>query len=259
MQPAETTDWITLHRVRFPQPLSSIERVFPQAPGALVWRFCPHFDVGEDGLPTRRSAIWGAMGIWPSREAAEASLNHPAAAMPWLSETSASWHCLAVPIAHRGQVNWRGEIEDGTAIRPAPQDPGGPLIVITSAAFNQVTDATLPRIKRFVAGVAEVLDWYGTLPGNLRRAVFYGGHDGREGFTLSLWRSDDAMREAAYNPGRHRSRMDEGRAGLLMDRSSFTRLRAIRSSGDWEGDPFAVLRQGMSTSEIVAMNGGQRG
>lgn len=41
--------------------------------------------------------------------------------------------------------------------------------------------------------------------------------------------------------------MDESRAGMLMDRSFFARLRAIRSSGDWDGDPFAELQQGVST------------
>jgi hypothetical protein len=35
--------------------------------------------------------------------------------------------------------------------------------------------------------------------------------------------------------------MEDSRAGRLMDRSSFTRLRAIRSHGDWDGDPLADL------------------
>jgi hypothetical protein len=240
-------DWITLHRIRFPVPVSVTERSFPTAPGASVWRFCPHQSVGADGLLTRRSDVWGAFGIWPERDAAEAVIDDPATAMPWLSETVAAWHCLAVPIAHRGQVNWRGEVEDGTAIRATAQDPGGAMMIVTTAGFDSVTDEVLPRIKRFIAGVSEVLDWYGTLPSNLRRAVFNGGHDGREGFTLSLWSSDEAMLEAAYHPGRHRARMDDSRAGLLMDRSSFTRLRAVRSHGDWNGDPFAELEEGLLT------------
>jgi hypothetical protein len=80
--------------------------------------------------------------------------------------------------------------------------------------------------------------WYGALPSNLRNDVF-NGPDGREGFTCSLWRSDEAMREAAYRDGRHRTRIGEYNEGMLMDYSSFTRLRALRCHGSWDGDPFA--------------------
>ena len=53
----------------------------------------------------------------------------------------------------------------------------------------------------------------------------------------------EAMREAAYHDGRHRARMEQNRAGLMFDYSSFTRLRALRSHGDWDGDPFAELQE----------------
>jgi len=160
----------------------------------------------------------------------------PGDAIPWLAETAAAWHCLAVPFSHRGQVNWRGHVQEGEAIRPAPADPGGPLIVLTSAGFVSRDAATLPRIKRFVAGVMGVLEAYGTQPANLRRAAYRGSFDGRDGFTMSLWRSDEGMFQSAYQPGTHRDRINEDKAGLLSDRTSFTRLRVLRSWGDWDGD-----------------------
>ena len=64
---------------------------------------------------------------------------------------------------------------------------------------------------------------------------------------VTLWRSDEAMREAAYHDGRHRARMEQNRAGLMFDYSSFTRLRALHSQGDWDGDPFAELHEGAMT------------
>jgi hypothetical protein len=148
----------------------------------------------------------------------------------------AAWHCLSVPVSHRGEVNWRGHLQSGDAVRAAPVDPGGPLIALTSAGFVSRDEAALPRIKRFVAGVVEVLDAYGAQASNLRRAAFRPNFDGRDGFTLSLWSSDEGMRQAAYHPGTHRTRIDEYKAGLLADRTSFTRLRAIRSWGDWDGE-----------------------
>ena len=49
------------------------------------------------------------------------------------------------------------------------------------------------------------------------------------------------MREGAYHHGRHRARMEENRAGRMFDYSFFTRQRALRNHGDWDGDPFAEL------------------
>lgn len=63
-----------------------------------------------------------------------------------------------------------------------------------------------------------------------------GGFEGRAGFTLSLWHSDEGMLQAAYHSGAHRTQINEDKAGLLSDRTSFTRLRVIRSWGDWEGE-----------------------
>ena len=239
-------DWVTLHRMRFSEAVSGVDRTFPPVAGPSVWRFCPQHTPGEDGLVTMTSETWGGLGIWGSRAEAEAMLSDPGAAMPWLAEAVAAWHCLAIPVSHRGKVNWRGHIEDGTAVRPAPADPGGPLVVVTTAGFLSREDWMLPRIRLFVEGVAEVMAWYGTLPSNLRNDVF-NGTEGREGFTCSLWRSDEAMREAAYHDGRHRVRMEQNRAGLMFDYSSFTRLRALCSHGDWDGDPFAALQDGVPT------------
>jgi hypothetical protein len=229
-------DWLTFHRLRFPEPVSSHERVFPPVAGPDCWMFGPHYDVGPDGMLTGVSDVWGGVGIWHSRAAAEAMLAAPGEALPWLGETGASWHALGVPVMHRGAVNWRGHVQQGDAIRPAPEDPGGPFAVLTSAGFNARDATTMPRILQFVAGVVAVLDDYGAQPSNLRRGAFRSGFGGRDGFTLSLWRSEEGMRHAAYQPGVHRTRVNDDNAGLLSDRSSFTRVRIVRSWGDWDGE-----------------------
>jgi hypothetical protein len=154
-------DWITFHGLRFPERVSSLERVFPPVAGPGCWLFSPHYDVGPDGMLTGVSDIWGGVGIWHSRGAAETMVSAPVDAMHWLGESVAAWHCLSVPVSHRGAVNWRGHLQNGDAVRAAPVDPGGPLIVLTSPGFVARDAATLPRIKRFVAGVMEVLDPYG--------------------------------------------------------------------------------------------------
>jgi hypothetical protein len=222
--------------MRFPERISAMERVFTPVAGPDCWLFGPNYDVGADGMLTGVSDIWCGVGIWQSLAAAEAMIASPGNVMPWLDETVASWHCLGIPITHHGEVNWRGYVQKGDAIRKSPIDPGGPLLVLTSAGFVSRDAAILPRIKRFVAGVVEVLDAYGTQESNVRRAAFRSGFNGLDGFTVSLWHSEAGMRHAAYHSGTHRNRIDEDKAGLLTDRTSFTRLRVIKSEGDWDGE-----------------------
>jgi hypothetical protein len=109
------------------------------------------------------------------------------------------------------------------------------LAVITSAGYNGRPADNRPRIERFVKGIQDVLGFYGECGGNLRRASTNGGFDARDGFTVTLWRDDKAMTQAAYGEGAHRTFMDMSRDGSLFDRSSFTRARLVMSSGSWDG------------------------
>lgn len=234
--------WITLHRVRFPVAVAARERFFPAVQGTDCWRFCVRHTMGDNDLPTWTSDIWCGMGIWNNRAQAEDMMDDPVDAMPALGEAVESWHGLALPIQHRGEVRWRGELERDCAITPSETDPQGPLAVITSASFDDPTNPDeIPRMSRFAVKVAEAIDFLGQQPGNLRRDVFNGGFDGREGFTLSLWETDEAMQKAAYHSGHHRALMDESRGGSLFDRSSFTRLRILSSEGSWDGDPLEAV------------------
>lgn len=110
-------------------------------------------------------------------------------------------------------------------------------MVLTTAGFISRDAETIPRMRRFLSGVEDVLDFFGEQDGNLRRDVFNGGYDQKEGFTVFLWKDDDAMMKTAYWQGVHRTLMDESRDGSIFDRSSFTRARIVSNSGNWDGDP----------------------
>jgi hypothetical protein len=61
---------------------------------------------------------------------------------------------------------------------------------------------------------------------------------GFDGFTVSVWRSDENMLDASYRAGPHRGYMDSHKESSDFDRSSFTRFRVLDSSGNWSGlDP----------------------
>ena len=63
MTDTEVHNWITFHRLRFPEPVSSMERAFPPVVGPDCWLFGPHYDVGPGGMITGVSDIWGGVGI----------------------------------------------------------------------------------------------------------------------------------------------------------------------------------------------------
>lgn len=227
--------WLTLHRVRFPKAVSVSDSDFDAPARAECWRFCPSHGMNDKGLPLWSSETWGGLGIYETRADAEAMFADPGAHLPWLGQADEAWHALAIPIAHYGEVNWRGAVEDGTALRSGKAPAEGPMIVVTTAGYNSRSPDQIPRIAKFMADVQSVIEFYGTLPGNICRDVFNGGFDGRDGFTLSLWASDRDMIGAAYKPGRHKTYMDESRDGSVFDRSSFTRARLVDSRGKWDG------------------------
>ena len=154
-----------------------------------------------------------------------------------MSQTIESWHALLYPISHRGVVNWFGEFEAASEFVPVPNDPGGRLVVLTSAGFNAVAPneiaADLPRRADFLRNVERVRAWYATLPSNLERAIFT--FPPLDGMTVTLWDSDEAMTQAAYAAGIHRTQVDRYKKEHTADRTSFTRARILRSVGTWDG------------------------
>ena len=173
------------------------------------------------------------------RAAAEAVIDDPVRALPFLSGTVEAWHALLCPISHRGQVNWFGRLEDAARFKPSAEDPGGPLVVMTSAGFDPLPreelQADMPRRIDFITNVHRVLDWYASLPGDILPGNFQVGSARTDGMTVSLWRNDTAMMEAAYKPGIHRTQLDRYKTESIADRTSFTRARRVRSVGCWSG------------------------
>lgn len=235
-------DWVTIHRVRFPAPVALAERGFPGPDGAEDWQFGPDSPLGDTGFRTLVSDVWGGMAFHPDRAAAEAVLADPGAALPWLAETAEAWTGLVRIIAHRGEVNWPTRFTGR-----ADEDPGGTLVVVTSAGYDplegEALEADLPRRKAFLANVEKVRAFYSGYHGNLARSVFnFGARNAasgpiRDGMTLTLWASDAHMQEAAYHPGQHRTSLDWYKAEHSADRTSFTRGRLMGQAGTWDGRP----------------------
>lgn len=231
-------DWLTVHRVQLKEVRNGIGNPMPGPETARVWRFSADWTLGEDGIPTYASDVWGGFAVHPSRAAAEAAFAAGDAALPFADDIIESWHALVVPIRHHGTVKWRDEIETDSALNVASEDPGGPLMVITSAGYDNPGPAELPRMLDFFKAVDEVVRDYRARPENSRATVFSGGRvDGRDGLTLTIWRDQAGMMTSAYKAGVHSGFMTEHKAVPKADRTSFTRLRILASKGSWDGDP----------------------
>ena len=231
--------YMTFHRVRFGRPYSNETDRFAGPEAATHWLFGPDSPVGEDGLWTRRSDVWGGVAFYGDLHTASSVMDDPRAALPWLAEGTEAWHALLCPTTHRGRVNWFGGLEAASNFRTVPMDKAGPLAVMTSAGFRELPPdalrADIPRRADFVARAERVRAWYHSVPGCLAQGIYHFGPPPIDGLTFTLWDSDAAMTAAAYGAGVHRRQLDRHAAAPLIDRTSFTRARLLRSAGAWGG------------------------
>lgn len=234
--------WLTVHRVHFKSEHTAMDFGLPPGPpGAAAWRFGPHAPLGDDGFRTRISQEWGGIAFYDSRAAAEAVIADPSAHLGFLEETDEDWHALAAVVSDRGRRDWATTTESTPELAPLDSDPGGRLAVITTAGYEPRPDGSLdPRVKPFLAKIAEVVRHYGTLEDNLARCLF-NANGWPSGMTFTIWKTDAGMMKAAYREGTHAAYLRQHRAEPMFDFSSFTRLRLLASSGSWDGaDPAAA-------------------
>ncbi len=158
-------------------------------------------------------------------------------ALPFAGRATESWHALAAVVTHRGEIDLSTTTEPHPAFTPHPAVPDGVLAVITSAGYNDMSEADLGRYKEFLQGVEQVRDYYTSLPANAMRQIF-NPPETPDGCTFSIWRGTPEILKSAYKDGTHSDMLERHRLSPLIDRSSFTRLHLLDSRGTWNGiDP----------------------
>lgn len=227
-------DWITVHRAKFAQPMDATEQNFSGPPGASCARIGVDTHLDANGMPVLKSDIWGAWTICHNRKIAEQIINDPGSQFPLLRGAIETWHCLLVPYTHHGDVNWRGVIESGSALRLASGPASGAIAVMTTAAYRPDTSIDPSRIQEFMQNVWRTRDYFCSCKGN-RGAALFPSCDDRDGITFTLWESEAHMVSAAYGAGMHFEQLKHHRTKPFFDRSSFTRARVISMSGKWDG------------------------
>lgn len=245
---ADKARFATLHLLRFPQITTPDQLALTQVPdGSISWKIGPGGRVGPDGrrLP---SDTWGAIGLFIGLAEAELALRNKEKFMPFLAGTKEAWHLLLRPFRHRGECNHIHRETPGELFEISEETSGGPLVVVTTAGYILGFEANIDRVVAFRHKVDGVVAWMNELEGCLFSRAFTPNTVGYDGFTVSIWRSDEDMLCASYRAGLHRNYMDGHKTASDFDRSSFTRFRVLETRGQWDGRDF-LAQMGIPTSQ----------
>lgn len=225
----------TVHLLRFPEITTPDQLALTCAPkGAMSWKIGMGGQVGPDGrrLPTD---IWSALGLFSALAEAQVAFRNKEVFMPFLPGTVESWHLLLRPFRHQGECNHIERDTPGELFEISGEDGGGSLAVVTTAGYRSGFEANMDRVVAFRDKVDHVSAWMKELEGCFVSRAFTPYTVGYDGFTVSVWRSDEDMLCASYRAGLHRGYMDGHKTSSDFDRSSFTRFRILESSGSWNG------------------------
>ena len=226
---------VSVHLLRFAGLVSGDDLGELEVPAETSsWLAMVDAPLGANLLAARAGAVWGIVGCHSSGEAADTTVTLASEVLPILDDTLESWHVAFDVVGHRGEVDWLDRRHPGLALEPVADDPGGPLAVMTTAGFVIDKDFDFARAQDFSFNVDRVRGVLDVAPGNVLTHVLQAAEPtGPDGITFTVWRSDDAMRDAAYRPGPHRQQLDRYKAEQTADRTSFTRLRPRTSAGSW--------------------------
>ena len=229
--------WITFHRWLFLEEQAPDTLVIPAPEGAVWWHSGADSPIGPNGFRTGRGCSWAGAGFYEDEAEAHHVLDELEAQFTDLPAFAENFHCLLRPIRFFGDCRWLDGANAELAV--AASDPGGPVVVLTSAGYDDTGPDQYARMRDFRENVDRVRAWYDTIDGNIVNGSFTTGTDG---MTFSLWRSDKSLRDAAYGEGLHRTQLDRQKSERMADRTSYTRTRMMRHLGTWNGrDPVSEV------------------
>jgi len=185
----------------------------------------------------QKAFTWIGFGLHDDERSAVELFDAGDGAAPCFAGADERWSGVLQPFNHRGEVNWLDPDEPGPVLSsgPIPAD-GEPFAVITSVGWTLDDRFDADKATDFGRGVLEVRASMDSVDGLLSHQSFgFPGNLDVDGATVTFWRDDAAMRAFAYRPGIHKTEMDRYRERDTADRTSFTRLRVLRSRGSVNG------------------------
>lgn len=223
---------VTLRLARFPEPVT-LPAVDPLLDtGESTWLLGSDDMVDGQRIGSRTASVWACLGLHRDLGPATEGFGSSGPYGDVLDGAAETWSTLLEPYSHRGSTNWGPE-----PLLPAGnrRSHSGPFVVVTTVGFDEERDADGTRTREFIRGVAEVRAVFAEDPAVEVEQAFWFGRTWVDPFTLTVWTGDDHLRAPVYEDGAHRRRMDDYRRNATAERTSFTRLRVLRSEGSWGG------------------------
>ncbi len=173
---------------------------------------------------------WGLVAAWSSEEHLDAFLADSPIVQRWHEHAAEVWTMRMVPVKSAGA--WGGS--NPFPAQPAP--PGdGPYAVITRATLRA------RKTRQFYAAVPPIDLDLERNPGLLASIGFGESPLGRQG-TLSVWSSQQAMKDFAYGTEAHREAIRRRTQEAWYSEELFARFRPTATEGTLAGsDPLADL------------------
>ena len=232
-----------MHLARFDAVRASEDAHFDDSPGLL---FC---QVGADSRaagvdPASREAfVFVVLGLHVDAASAERLVEDRAVVAPWLDGAAEVWSAVLQPFRHKGKANYLTPTEPGKFFEPLADPPPveSPTLVLTSIGYN-TDNLDMTRVADVALGTGAIRASMTAVPGlYCQHSFVFPGVLTHDFITLSFWQDGASVHTFAYQHGPHRRQMDRYHATKNADRTSFTRLTALRSQGTWYGaDPLEV-------------------
>lgn len=209
--------------------MATQRRALAREPGLRFWKL-----VGTgSGIGFSRTPdllLWGLFGVWDSAADWHRFLDRSTVMRQYRARGEETYSLLLAPLRARGR--WDGAEPFGTLDPGAlPREDDGPVVVLTRARIR------LARQLRFWSAVPAVDATLRDHP-ELLLTFGFGEAPYLRQATLSVWRSERAMRDWAYRSEHHAEVVRRTRSEGWYAEELFARFRPLRSHGTFGGrDP----------------------
>jgi hypothetical protein len=191
------------------------------------------------------------VGLHDSRESADRLVEEIVSVAPWFADAAERWSGVLAPFRTKGESNLVDRAAPARLFDPLAAAPGRdqPVVAFTTIGWNR-DGLDMARVQDVGTGTAAVRISMTAVPGlRSQHTFFFPGIIAIDPPTLSFWDDEASMLAWAHRQATHKRQMDRYRSTGNADRTSFTRLTALRSNGTWYGrDPVAPAREGPAPS-----------
>jgi spheroidene monooxygenase len=205
-------------------------------PHLMFWKLCGS-GTGEGFTPKPNWGVWAILAVWPDEAAARQGVAQGRVWRRWRGRASESATVYLSPLSARG--SWAGV--NPFVPEPFPDDPEGPLAVLTRASVKP------GRALRFWRRVPDISAVIGADP-NVLFKIGIGEVPLLHQITFSIWPDAASMARFARGDGPHGRAIKAVREEGWFTDELYARFRVLAVEGLWNGAP--LLRQPRASRDL---------